>query len=577
MDLQEVKTIIESLHAAGRNRAEAADIIGALSLNGFELKAFQYLDKVYSKRLTFNLTDYGNAERFVDLYGDTIRWSPERKMWLTWTGKVWHWDLGNVRIQKLAKAVARTIYNEAADEPDDDARKQLVKHAQATERQMRLDAMIKSAESEHGIAITLDELDAKKWLLNVNNGTIDLRDGSLKEHDRKDLITELLPISYDPAARSTEWDEFLSRIFNGDDDLIGYVQRALGYSITGDQSEQAFFFCYGSGFNGKSTLLNACRQLLGNYSLQVSPTAFMVDKNKRGGPDEAISSLRNKRLVCSTELEDGQRLSVSLVKRMTGGEPLWCERKFEHGFEFTPTHKLWLSGNHAPIITDTTNSIWNRLKKIPFTVSIPEAERKKGFAEYLAKEHGKAIITWLVKGCVDWYKTGSLKEPDVVKQAVAEYRNEQDILHDYLAERCVIHVGATIDQKALYADYKTWAEENDLHPIGKLNFRSRIIEKGIFNAVGNRNIKIWQGIRLKLDNEEGVTSGTSVTDFQESFLHEAFTRKTLQKKGNENNKSNNLNGDSNVNACKNCGKNEWETTPEGYLLCPCGYLEVEDE
>ncbi len=482
----------------------------------------------------FNLTDYGNAERLVSLHGDDIRYSPERKAWLIWTGKVWEWDMGSVRIAKLAKKTARNIYREAADETDDDIRKELVKHAKATERQVRIDAMIKSAESEPGIAISLAELDANLWLLNVNNGTIDLKTGGLKPHDRADLITEILPIDYDTEAPSAEWNTFLRRIFNDNTDLIAYIKRALGYSITGDQSEQAFFFCYGSGFNGKSTLLNACRLVLSNYAHQIPPTAFMVDKNKRGGPDEAIASLKNKRLVCSTELEDGQRLSVSLVKRMTGGEPLWCEHKFERGYNFQPTHKLWLSGNHEPVITDTTNSIWYRLKKIPFTVEIPEADRQKGYAEYLAREHGAAILTWLVRGCVEWQQNGTLGEPEAVKQAVAEYRDQQDILHDYLIERCIFQRSATIDQKTLYADYKKWAEDNDVNAIGKLTFRSRIQEKSVIADYGNRHIAIWRGIRLRTESDGDVVNCVnSVNDFSESLLREASTEKTLPKTVNK--------------------------------------------
>lgn len=572
MELEEAKQIVDTYKAAGKTRSETAEMISALPLNGHELEAYEYLERLYSRREEpFNMTDYGNAERFVKLHGDITRYSTERKMWLIWTGKRWEWDLGNIRVQKLAKKTARAIYREASDELDDDLRKELVKHARSTERQARLDAMVESAKSEPGISINLDDLDSNKWLLNVSNGTIDLRDGKLKEHSREDLITELLPVEYDPEAQAEEWDGFLNRIFDNDAELIGYVQRSLGYSITGDQSEQAFFFCYGTGFNGKSTLLNACRQVLGNYALQISPTAFMVDKNKKGGPDEAIASLKNKRLVCSTELEDGQKLSVSLVKRMTGGEPLWCERKFEHGFEFTPTYKLWLSGNHAPIITDTTNSIWNRLKKIPFNVSVPENERRKGLSEYLAKEHGKAILAWLVKGCIEWYKQGDLKEPGVIKRAVSEYRDEQDILHDYLLERCVFHVAASIVQKTLYADYKQWCEENDVHPIGKLTFRSRLIEKGVKNAVGNRNIRIWQGIRLRAEND-GVNSVNSVNDFQECFLREEITGKTLQKTANNINNINNFND---LPDCPNCGKNEWSFTPNGELQCPCGYIKKE--
>lgn len=485
----------------------------------------------------FNLTDYGNAERLVSLYGHKIRYSPERKAWLLWTGKTWEWDLASIGIAKLAKRTARNIYREAADEPDDDLRKELVKHARATERQVRLDAMIRSAESEPGVAIGMAGLDTNHWLLNVNNGTIDLRTGALKPHDPADLITEILPIDYDPDAVSSEWATFLNRIFNNDSDLIAYVQRGMGYSATGDQSEQVFFFCYGSGWNGKSTLLNAVRLVLGNYATQVPPTAFMVDKTKRGGPDEAIASLKNKRLVCSTELEDGQRLSVSLVKRMTGGEPLWCEHKFEHGYNFQPSHKLWLSGNHEPTITDTTNSIWYRLKKIPFTIEIPEGDRKKGYAEYLASEHNRAILAWLVQGCVDWQQSGSLGEPEVVKQAVAQYRDQEDILHDFLMERCLLKKSENIDQSELYKAYKVWCEDNDTYVISKPNFYNRIREKGVIAGRRHGNKATWLGIRF-LTDEERVNQDSQVNDFSKSFLREASTGKTLHKIVNVVNPSN---------------------------------------
>ncbi len=498
----------------------------------------------------FNLTDYGNAERVAKQYGGIIRYSPERKSWLIWTGKVWEWDLGGVRIAKLAKKAARNIYREAADELDDEQRKELIKHSIATERQVRIDAMIESLKSEPGIAVMLADLDTNHWLLNVNNGTIDLKTGVLKPHDLANMITELLPIDYDPAAVSDEWNAFLDRIFNGNTDLIAYIQRGMGYSITGDQSEQVFFFCYGSGFNGKSTLLNACRLVMGNYATQVPPTAFMVDKTKRGGPDEAISSLKNKRLVCSTELEDGQRLSVSLVKRMTGGEPLWCEHKFERGYNFQPTHKLWLSGNHEPVITDTTNSIWYRLKKIPFIVEIPEGERQKGYAEKLAAEYAPALLAWLVKGCVEWCRAGDLIEPEAVKQAVAEYRAQQDILHDFILECCHFEKNATILTRDLWEYYKTWCSDNDIYQLGQRKFYERIREKGVMDARGTGNKPVFRGIRLRQPGDE-VTEVNEVTENRINTLREASTRKTLVKNGNESNLSNYP-----KDPCLQCGTDE---------------------
>ena len=527
----------------------------------------------------FNLTDYGNAERLVSLYGDVIRYSTRRKAWLIWNGKVWEWDMGGIKIAKLAKKTTRNIYREAADEPDDDLRNELVKHARATERQVRIDAMIKSAESEPGIAVSLPDLDSNHWILNVNNGTIDLRTGVLKQHNQTDLITEMLPIDYDIEAKSAEWETFLRRILNDNTDLIAYVQRALGYSITGDQSEQAFFFCFGSGFNGKSTLLNACRLVLGNYATQVPPTAFMVDKTKRSGPDEAIASLNGKRLVCSTELEDGQRLSVSLVKRMTGGEPLWCEHKFERGYNFQPEYKLWLSGNHEPVITDTTNSIWYRLKKIPFTVEIPEVDRKKGYGEYLASEHSAAVLAWLVRGCVEWRQMGTLGEPEAVKQAVAEYRDQQDTLHDFLTERCFFRKSENIDQSELYRAYKKWCDDNDTYVISKPNFSNRIREKGVVAGRRHGNRATWVGIRLLAD-DEAVTTANQVNTFSESLLREVSTGKTLHKIVNDVNHITPFNHDNTesgeLSDCPSCGRNEWTYTQDGELLCSCGHKQGGD-
>ena len=241
MNLPEIKRLIDDYQTQGKTRLEVVEILSALPINGESSEAFEYIDLKYEvsgdDTATLNLTDYGNAERLVRLFGGKIRYSPERKMWLVWSGKVWEWDTGDVKILKLAKQVARSIYNEAAGEPDDKFRKVIIKHAQASEGQSRLTAMVKSAESEKGVAIKISDLDSNYWLLNVQNGTIDLKTGELKPHSPDSLITELLPLEYDPGAVSEEWDKFLSTTFASDQDLTNYVQRALGYSITGDQSE----------------------------------------------------------------------------------------------------------------------------------------------------------------------------------------------------------------------------------------------------------------------------------------------------------------------------------------------------
>jgi len=569
LEIRDYQRKIEDAIEAGNSLEEVMVIIdGWPDLNGHHSELVQYLSDRMIKWTTMsgqhhNLTDYGNAERLVQLYGPDILYNVDKKLWGIFNGKRWVWDRGNVKIAKLAKKTARSVYHEAGDEDEDKTADLLAKHAKDSERSARLDSMIKLAESENGIVVDTEKMDTDPWLVNCRNVTVDMRTGDTKPHDRADHITEMLDLDYDPAAKSPDFESFLDRIFGGDAELIAYIQRAIGYSCCGDESEQVFFFCYGGGFNGKSTLLNAIGRVMGNYSYQVPPTAFMVDKQKGGGPDEAIAGLKGKRFVIATELEDGQRLASSLIKRMTGGEELWCEKKFEHGHSFKPTHKLWLSGNHEPVITDTTNSIWNRLKKIPFTVEIPEGERKKGYSEYLAKEHGPAILAWIVAGCVAWYKNDDLGEPDAVKQAVAAYRDLQDILHEFLNESCVMQRGVSMPQKDLYADYKRWCTGNDVdHPLGKLNFRTRILEKGMLNAFGNRNAAIWRGIRLLTEQEkiEGVNS----VNPGDLFTQSSNTRGSLEKNFAENaSKINTINtsidpsGVDALHDCQKCGENAW--------------------
>lgn len=515
------------------------------------------------------LTDSGNNDRLVDLFGKLSRYNYERNLWLHYDGKRWRWDDGG-EIIRIGKNTARHIYHEAAEQPDDTKRDELVKHAKASESNMHIRAMIDLSRAE--LAITVAELDANHWLLNANNGTIDLRTGELLPHNPDDFITNLIPIDYIPGKRSDLWDSFLDRIFESKQGLIEFVQKAAGYSMTGSQDEQCFYFLHGFGANGKTTFIGAITDVAGDYAGEIDPVAFMVDKYAKAGPNESLASLLGKRFVSSTEVSGNMPLNVALVKRMTGGEMIRCERKHEHGHNFKPTHKLWLSGNHEPRIADTTNSIWNRLKYIPFNVTIGESERVKGLRHTLSRDHGEAILAWLVEGCLKWQSDG-LGEPLEVKTAIEAYRENQDILHDFLQERCLINKSDAIEQKLLFADYKKWAEENDVTAIGKLNFRTRLNEKGIGTGTGNRNVKTYKGIRLLLDCEtpESVTLVTLVTANQESSQEDTRVIKTSLKNGNKSNKSNTINKSNTVFECPKCKKEDAEYSEDmTEMVCPCG-------
>jgi putative DNA primase/helicase len=482
-----------------------------------------HVETLESKSEHHHLTDIGNAERLMDKYGNMIRYNYDRKMWLTWNGDCWNWDTGG-EVMQLAQKTARSIYSEITMDDDEDTVKAKRKWAVQSESNQRLVAMIEQAQPL--AKITLDQLDHDIWLLNCKNGTVNLQTGVLQAHNPEDYITRVISTSYNPDAISEEWTKFLKRTFGDKDDLIAFVQRALGYSITGSQGEQAIFFCHGEGWNGKSTLLGACRLILQEYAAEVEPATFMIDRNRGTGPNEAIASLYNVNFVTSTEIEEGQRLSTSLLKRMTGGESLRCERKFEHGFNFKPRYKLWMSGNHEPEISDTTRSIKNRFHKIAFLFTISALERVQHYDEILATKHGEAILAWLVKGTLEWQHVG-LGESSEVKEATQSYFDGQDILHDFLAECCLIQPTAKCIKAELYVAYEKWCDENgDRYSLGKKTFNSRIAEKGFVSDRGGHNKPIWCGLRLLTAEErENVTSVTNVTQNTQSMYHEENGKK----------------------------------------------------
>jgi putative DNA primase/helicase len=430
-----------------------------------------YRTRSANERVMFALTDLGNAERLVSQFGDRLRYCYERKRWLVWTGKVWEWDWGN-NVKALAKLTVRSIYQEAADEPDKEERKALVIHAKSSESNHQISAMISLAESEPGVPVEATELDTNPWLFNCLNGTIDLRTGQLLPHNKEDLLTIIAPVEYQPDAQRPRWLAFLDRVTNGNTELQGYLQRAVGYSLTGDTKSQVFFFLYGLGNNGKSTFTMTIRKLMGEYGGRVNTDLFMVKDKNIGGPKESLANLKGKRYVVASELEDGRRLAVSLIKDMTGGETIKADRKYEHEIEYLPTHKLWLVGNHKPVITDTSLAIWRRVKLIPFTVTIPNNEVDPDLPSKLEAEL-PGILSWAVKGCLDWQQHG-LQEPKVITTATAHYRHEQDMLADFIEDCCKLEASASISKADLKSEYEKWCRDNNSEPVNQRAFRASV-------------------------------------------------------------------------------------------------------
>jgi putative DNA primase/helicase len=420
------------------------------------------------------MTDVGNGRRLASQYGKDLRYCYAWHKWLTWDGSRFAIDTG-AEIEKRAKQTVRSIYAEAAKEEGSARRNALGRHAQASEQAHRIRAMIDLARSEPGIPVKPIELDVDHWLLNCTNGTLDLRTGTLREHDRRDLITKLCATSYDPAAECPTWRAFIERIFAGNAALIVYVRQILGYCLTGDVREQILPIAWGTGANGKSTLAGAIMAMLGNdYSIK-APRGFLDHKQGETHPTE-LADLFGVRFVAAIETGEGRRLDEVLIKELTGSDPIRARRMREDFWGFDPTHKILLATNHKPVIRGTDHAIWRRPKLIPFAVTITDDEKDPELPTKLAAEL-PGILAWCVQGCLDWQSLG-LKEPNEVKVATAGYRAEQDVLAQFIAERCIVGTEYRAKAADLYANYKAWCNAEGLKAATKTWITQQLAERG---------------------------------------------------------------------------------------------------
>jgi putative DNA primase/helicase len=440
-------------------------------------------------------TDLGNARRLVIAAGNDIRFCHSTKKWLIWTDKRWVKDQSG-EIFRLAKKSVRAILTEAAIVGNDNQCRALVAHEQKSEAQPRIKAMVTLTESEPGIPVQLDELDRDGMLFNVLNGTIDLRTGSLREHRREDLITKLAPVNYDPDATCPQWDKFLAEILPGD--LVMFVQRAVGYSFTGSIRENVFFLLHGVGANGKSTLLEVLRFLLGDYAATADFGTFLAAKGQPIRND--IARLHGARFVTAVESEAGKRMAENVVKALTGGDTIAARFLYSEHFEFIPAFKLWLATNHKPRVIGTSEAVWRRIQLISFDVTIPKEKRDRDLTEKLKLE-AAGILNWALAGLHDWQARG-LCEPEFLNAATSEYRKSQEMLTHFLESKCAIAPGLDVRASELYRAYKEWAEANGEFRLREHDFSSAVAEHGFVKRrvgprVGKPDGVYWTGIGIR--------------------------------------------------------------------------------
>ena len=432
--------------------------------------------KKKTKLYTFD--DTGNAERFSEVFGDTVRYNHTAKNWMFYDGRRWCQDsraavkcMVDEIVEEMRHGLEAYLENAPSDMDLEDAEKQYVKHTKNSRSSKSKTAMLK--ESEHKLPILQDELDRQKSLFNATNGTLNLRTGELLPHDRLQYISKISYAEYTDKIDCPLWDKFLSEIFDGDADLIRYIQKAIGYSLTGSTQEQCVFFLYGTGSNGKSTFLDIITEILGEYAVNIQPETLMVKQINAGGPTGDIARLKGARFVTTVEPSEGARLNEGLLKQLTGGDKLTASKKYENEFEFTPEFKLWMATNHKPIIRGTDIGIWRRIHLIPFTVQIPKNQVDKNLKHKLRQELS-GILKWAVDGCLIWQREG-LAQPSKVAEASKEYKGEMDVLSAFLDE-CTEQSGEA-DSGELFRAYIQWAKESNEYEMSSTKFGREISKR----------------------------------------------------------------------------------------------------
>lgn len=503
------------------DRRQSGTTYGALTLQ----KAVKGCRKVYEPPAQYSVSvgrsappkepklytfdDMGNAERLADAFSEHIRYSYVDKCWYYYDGRAWRRDasgvigrLGDEIVEEMGHALPD--YQRQPGDPDE-IEKNFKKHMKYSRSNKGKRAML--AETMHRVPIQPGQMDAHNHLLNTPNGVLKLRTGALEPHDPSLYLSKLTLCEYTDKTDCPRWESFLQEIFGGDRELIRYVQKAVGYSLTGSTSEQCAFFCYGTGRNGKSTFLDTVSSMLGDYAVNIQPETIMVRHNSGGGANSDIARLKGARFVTSVEPNEGMKLNEGLLKQLTGGDRVTARYQYGSEFEFTPEFKLWMGTNHKPVIRGTDTGIWRRVHLIPFTVTIPEDKVDRQLPHQLRAEL-PGILRWAVEGCLMWQREG-LKKPAAVEAAVKEYRGEMDVVAAFLDACCVLGVGRekTTD---LYQSYSKWADANNEYKMSSRKFGQEMAKR--FERTKSNSACYYNGLMLVDDSRPyQITIGGVVT------------------------------------------------------------------
>jgi len=447
-------------------------------------------------------TDSGNADAIVRAFGDRLRFDHKSGNWYIWQGHTWKIDEDGA-IERTAIRTIRERLRKSADIQQPDLREKEAKWALSSESKYKIDAAIKIAAILKPISSTINQFNKNPMLLGCENGVIDLQRGTLVPGRSKDMISLSTKIWYDSQAKAPRWQQFLTEIFLGDEKMIDYIARCVGYSLTGLTVEQIIFLLYGIGANGKSVFLNIIRALLGDYGANTNFQTFLANKNASSKIPNDLAALVSKRLVTALEMRERDQLNEERIKSMTGNDPISARFLHKEWFTYIPEYKIWLAVNYKPEVTDTTFSFWRRIQLIPFEVVFNKDKADKKLAEKLLKEL-PGILNWAIEGCLRWQEKG-LVPPQKVTDATQDYQSEMNIVKQFLDDKTIVKEDAFVPFNKLFEAYCKWAGELHENLMTGNMFGRKMTELGFRkDRIGNDRQVCYKGIGLIDENSQVI-------------------------------------------------------------------------
>lgn len=458
---------------------------------------FSFNEDKTKKIMPRSWDDQGRGLRMRDQFATVLKFNAVDKKWFFFNGSYWQEDIGNQRVELAAERVANSIKTEKPElkfstkTDNDKAMNEWYRFQKDSRSHMAKMHMID--EFKKYVIVKHGEFDKEDMLLNTESGYVDLSSGELHDHDIDKKFSHQTVAEYSDNVDAPLWEKFLNQIFNNDEELIHYVQKAIGYSFTGSVDEQCLFILNGRGRNGKSVFSNVVSDVAGNYAKQMNVQTIVAKKNQSGSANSDIARLEGARIVTSSELNEGDRFDESLVKQLTGGDKILARFLYGSEFEYKPKFKIWMATNHLPIIRGTDDGIWRRIKIIPFNIQIPKEKVDKKL-EYKLKAEYTGILNWIVQGAIMWQQEG-LEDPEAVAKVIETYRAEMDPLDAFLEECCTTGQNYSIKAREMYDAYHEWAKESEEYKMS-LNKFGREMSKKLLR-VKKRDGWYYVGLKLK--------------------------------------------------------------------------------